>query len=163
MSCLFYTSAFSLVSDDPIGSDTFIHGTDRVRIGELYADDLNGTFHFHLGYPIYILIYSLPTDMGQNTATIKYAIGSTFGNAFPMYLFGSGILTLFQFAKGLLQTHTVAGALEIAITYYFSKLTPFPLNEFLTASGFREVAVNITIALGLGVVLASYRYRKNRY
>lgn len=101
--------------------------------------------------------------MGQNTATIKYAIGSLLGNAFPMYLFGSGILTLFQFAKGLLQTHTVAGALEIAMTYYFSKLTPFPLNEFLTASGFREVAVNITIALGLGVVLASYRYRKNRY
>lgn len=101
--------------------------------------------------------------MGRNIATIKYGVGSIFGNAFPMYLFGSGILTALHFLMGLVRTQTVEGAIEVALNYYISKLTPFPLNEFLTASGFSEVAANITIALGVGVVVASYRYRKNRY
>ena len=101
--------------------------------------------------------------MGRNTATIKYAIGSLFGNAFPMYVFGSGILTTGNFLIGLLQTQSLEGAVRVALNYYVSKLTPFPLNEFLTASGFTEVAVNITVALSLGLVIASYRYRKNRY
>jgi len=101
--------------------------------------------------------------MGRNTATINYAIGSLLGNAFPMYLFGSGILTTGNFVVGLFQTQSLERALRVAFNYYISKLTPFPLNEFLTASGFAEVAVNISIALGLGLVIASYRYRKNRY
>ncbi|QRV15090.1 hypothetical protein JMJ58_19615 [Haloterrigena salifodinae] len=101
--------------------------------------------------------------MGRNTATINYGIGSAFGNSFNMYLFGSGILTLANFVSGLAATQSVNAAINVAIYYYISKLTPFPLNEFLTASGFTEVVVNVLMALVLGVLVASYRYRKNRY
>lgn len=101
--------------------------------------------------------------MGRNTATINYGIGSAFGNTFNMYLFGSGILTFLNFLGGLVTTQTFGGAVTVAINYYISKLTPFPLNEFLTANGFTEVMVNVMIALGIGVFVASYRYRKNRY
>lgn len=85
--------------------------------------------------------------MGRNTATINYAVGSIFGNAFPMYVFGSGILTFIHFGKGLLQSGSVEWAIGFAFDYYVSKLTPFPLDA----------------ALLLGVVVASYRYRKNRF
>lgn len=101
--------------------------------------------------------------MGRNTATIKYALGSLIGNAFPMYLFGSGILTTGNFLIGLFQTQSVEGALQVALNYYISKLTPFPLDEFLTASGSQEVVLNISVALILGIVVASFRYRKNRF
>ncbi len=101
--------------------------------------------------------------MGRNTATINYGIGSLFGNTFNMYVFGSAILTAGNFLIGLLQTQTFEGALTVALNYYISKLTPFPLNEFLTAGGFWEVVVNVTIALGLGLCFAMFRYRKNRF
>lgn len=101
--------------------------------------------------------------MRRNTATINYGIGSLFGNTFNMYLFGSAILTSLNFLWGLATTQTFAGAFTVAINYFISKLTPFPLNEFLTASGFGEVMFNVMVALSVGVLLASYRYRKNRY
>jgi hypothetical protein len=101
--------------------------------------------------------------MGRNTATINYGLGSLVGNTFNMYLFGSGILTLLNFFWGLATTQSFEGAFGIAVNYYISKLTPFPLNEFLTANGFTEVAVNVSIALLLGIAVASYKYRKNRF
>jgi len=101
--------------------------------------------------------------MGRNTATINYAIGSIVGNTFPMYLFGSGLLTGLRFALGLVQTQSIEGAIEVALNYYISKLTPFPLNEFLTADGFTEVAVNIAVAVGVGVLVASYRYHRSQW
>jgi hypothetical protein len=101
--------------------------------------------------------------MGRNSATIKYGIGSLLGNSFNMYLFGSGILTFLQFILGAARTRDIEQGLRIALDYYVAKLTPFPWNEFLTASGFREVLFNISLALCIGVVVASYRYRKNRY
>jgi hypothetical protein len=101
--------------------------------------------------------------MGRNTATINYAIGSSIGNTFNMYLFGSGILTSLHFLYGLLTTGTLSGAIDAALTYFISKLTPFPLNEFLTAGGFEEVAVNVLIALLIGIGVASYRYRTNAF
>ncbi|WP_049980246.1 hypothetical protein [Halolamina rubra] len=101
--------------------------------------------------------------MRRNTATINYGIGSLFGNTFNMYVFGSAILTTLNFLLGLLQTQTFEGALNVAINYYISKLTPFPINEFLAAGGFWEVMFNVSIALGLGLLVAMYRYRKNRF
>lgn len=101
--------------------------------------------------------------MGRNTATINYGLGSLIGNTFNMYLFGSGILTLLNFFWGLVTTQSFEGALGVAANYYVSKLTPFPLNEFLTANGFTEVAVNVSIALFLGIGVASYKFRKNRF
>lgn len=101
--------------------------------------------------------------MGRNTATINYGVGSLLGNTLNMYIFGSAILTSLNFVIGLLQTRSLDGAFRVAVEYYISKLTPFPLNEFLTAGGFEEVLVNVLIALGVGVVVASYRYRKNRW
>jgi hypothetical protein len=101
--------------------------------------------------------------MGRNTATINYGLGSLIGNTFNMYLFGSAILTSVNFLGGLITTQTLDGAVMIALNYYIAKLTPFPLDEFLTANGFGEVFVNISIAVFLGVIIASLRYRKNRY
>lgn len=101
--------------------------------------------------------------MGRNTATINYGIGSLFGNTFNMYLFGSAILTGINFWMGLITTQSIKGAFRVAIEYFIAKLTPFPLDEFLTASGFGEVVVNVAIALLLGLIVASYKYRKNRY
>ena len=101
--------------------------------------------------------------MGRNTATINYALGSLVGNTFNMYLYGSGILTLLNFLLGLVETHSVAGGVRVALNYFIAKLTPFPLNEFLTAPGFREVAGNVVIALVIGVFVASFKYRGNRY
>lgn len=101
--------------------------------------------------------------MGRNTATIKYGIGSAVGNTFNMYVFGSGILTSLNFVIGLVETQSFEGAVQAALDYFVAKLTPFPLDEFLTASGFEEVVVNVLMALALGVLVASYRYRKNRF
>jgi hypothetical protein len=101
--------------------------------------------------------------MGREIATIKYAIGSVFGNTFNTYLFGSGILTFLRFGFGLIQEQTIEGAARVALNYYISKLTPFPLNEFLTASGFEAVLLNIGAALAIGAVESARRYRKQRY
>ena len=101
--------------------------------------------------------------MGRNTATINYGIGSLFGNTFNMYVFGSAILTSLNFLLGLVTTQSFNGAVTVAIDYYVAKLTPFPLNEFLTANGFSDVAVNVMVALVIGVVVASLKYRENRY
>lgn len=101
--------------------------------------------------------------MGRNTATINYGIASVFRNTFPMYLFGSGILTFWNFLSTLLTDWSISGAFRAATDYYIQKLTPFPVNEFLTAGGFEEVLLNATLAVVVGAVVASYRYRKNRY
>lgn len=101
--------------------------------------------------------------MGRNTATIKYGIGSAVGNTFNMYLYGGSILTSLNFIIGLVETQSFEGALQVALDYFIAKLTPFPLDEFLTASGFEEVVVNVMVALVLGVFVASFKYRKNRY
>ncbi|WP_424004172.1 hypothetical protein ACOZ4I_06475 [Haloarcula salina] len=101
--------------------------------------------------------------MGRNTAAINYGIGSLFGNTFNMYLYGSGILTLLNFLIGLIETQSVGGAVAVAINYFVAKLTPFPLNEFLTATGFIEVLVNVAIALGVGVIVATFKYWNSQY
>ena len=101
--------------------------------------------------------------MGKNTATINYGIGSMFGNTFNMYVFGSGILTGLTFVWNLMLSQNMSDALSAALNYYIAKLTPFPLNEFLTSGGFVDVSINIAFAVAVGIVFASYRYRKNRY
>ena len=101
--------------------------------------------------------------MGQNTATIKYLIGSLSGNTLNVYIFGSAILTTIKFLMGVIRTRTIDGAIGVAVDYYVSKLTPFPLNEFLTASGVEEVLLNVLLAVGVGAVVASYRYHRNRW
>lgn len=99
--------------------------------------------------------------MGKNTGMFKYGIGNIMFNAFPMYVFGSGILSLFTFLDNLLASRSFAAAADAMVTYYIGKLTPFPLNEFLTADGFVEVAVNIGFAVIVGAVVASIYWRKN--
>jgi hypothetical protein len=101
--------------------------------------------------------------MGRNTATINWIIGSGLKNTFNMYLFGSGILTALNFLFGLVETQSLTGAVQVAIDYYISKLTPFPLNEFLTADGFAGVVVNVALAVGIGLAVGGYRYWKNTY
>jgi hypothetical protein len=97
--------------------------------------------------------------MRKKTAAVNYGIGSLFGNTFNVYLYGSGLLTSLNFLEGLVGTRSIEGAFELAITYFISKLTPFPLNECLTGAGFTDVAANITVALFLGVLVASFKYR----
>ena len=99
--------------------------------------------------------------MGYNTGMIKYFFGVILFNAFPMYIFGSGIMTSWQFAKTFIAERSFDAAVGFAIEYYISELTPFPLNEFLTASGFEEVVVSIGLAVLLGAVVASIRWRSN--
>lgn len=99
--------------------------------------------------------------MGKNTGAAKYAFGNLLFNAFPMYLFGSSLITGWQFFAALLRTQSVESAVGVALRYYVAKLTPFPLNEFLTASGFQEVTVNIAVALAVGLVVATARWRRN--
>lgn len=99
--------------------------------------------------------------MDRNTATIKYASGSLTGNTFNMYLCGSALLTTLNFFLGLAATGTIAGAVQVAINYFVSKLTPFPLDEFLTAGGFEEVLVNIGIAVAVGLLASSFNYWRN--
>lgn len=99
--------------------------------------------------------------MGRNTATINYAVGSLGGNTFNMYLCGSALLTTLNFLIGLAETGSISGAIQVALNYFVSKLTPFPLNEFLTAGGFEEVAVNIVFAIAVGLVFSSFNYWRN--
>ena len=99
--------------------------------------------------------------MGRNTATINYAVGSLGGNTFNMYLCGSALLTLLNFVFGLVETGTITGAIQVALNYFISKLTPFPLNEFLTAGGFEEVIVNIAFAIVVGLAVSSLNYWRN--
>lgn len=101
--------------------------------------------------------------MGRNTATINYGIASVFRNTFPMYVFGSGILTFWNFLATLLTDWSIEGATQAALDYYVQKLTPFPVDEFLTAGGIEEVLANIMFAIIVGAAVAAYRYRKNRY
>jgi|GEM_PF-2121381 len=96
--------------------------------------------------------------MARNTAAIDYGIGSVTGNTFAMYLFGSGILSLSQFILGLIQTHSISGAVDIALNWYIVKLTPFPFDEFLTARGIADFGFNIAVAVLVGTLVATYRY-----
>lgn len=99
--------------------------------------------------------------MGYNIGMIKYFFGVVLLNAFPMYVFGSGLLTSWQFAKTLVLERSVNAAAQLTLEYFISELTPFPLNEFLTAGGFEEVVTSITIAVLVGATVASLRWRKN--
>lgn len=92
---------------------------------------------------------------------LKYFIGVVLFNAFPMYVFGSGIMTGWQFLKTLTVERSIDAALTFAFEYFVDKLTPFPINEFLTASGFQEVTVSIGIAILVGAVVASVKWRAN--
>lgn len=99
--------------------------------------------------------------MGRNTATINYALGSLGGNTVNMYLCGSAVLTTLNLITGFNQTGTVEGAVRVAMNYFVAKLTPFPINEFLTAGGFWEVCANIALAIVTGVVFSSFNYWQN--
>ena len=98
---------------------------------------------------------------GRNTATINYAAGSLTGNTFNTYLCGSAMLTTMNFFLGLYQTGTIEGAIHVAWNYFVSKLTPFPINEFLTAGGFEEVAINVAVAIAIGLAVSSFNYWQN--
>lgn len=97
--------------------------------------------------------------MGYNTGMIKYFVGVLLFNAFPMYVFGSGILTSWQFTKALAVERSMEAAASFAFEYYVAELTPFPLNEFLTASGFEEVVMSIGLAVVVGAAVASLKWR----
>lgn len=99
--------------------------------------------------------------MSKNTGMIKYGFGNVLFNAFPMYIFGSGILIALEFVQAVTVYGDAAYAARVAANYYISKLTPFPLNEFLTASGFTEVGLNVGLAVVIGAVVASIKWRKN--
>lgn len=97
--------------------------------------------------------------MGYNTGMVKYFVGVLLLNAFPMYVFGSGILTSWEFTKTLVLERSVEAAATFAFDYYVAELTPFPLNEFLTAGGFEEALTSIGIAVVLGAAVASVKWR----
>jgi len=97
--------------------------------------------------------------MGYNTGMVKYFVGVLLLNAFPMYVFGSGILTSWQFVKALAVEQTMEAAAAFAFEYYVAELTPFPLNEFLTANGFREAVLSIGLAVLVGSFVASLKWR----
>lgn len=99
--------------------------------------------------------------MGRNTATLNYLKGSLMGNTFNMYLCGSAALTLLTFLLGLVSTGTIEGAVNSAVEFFISKLTPFPLNELLVAGGIEELAVNVAIAIGVGLLISSFNYWRN--
>lgn len=99
--------------------------------------------------------------MGNNIGMLKYFIGVLLFNAFPMYVFGSGLMTSWQFVKTLVFERSMDAAVQFAFEYYSSKLTPFPLNEFLTASGFEEVVTSIGTAVVVGAIIASIKWRAN--
>jgi hypothetical protein len=90
---------------------------------------------------------------------VKYFVGMVLVNTFPMYVFGSGILTGWEFLNAFAVKQSVDAALSVAIDYYIAKLTLFPLNEFLTASGFEEVVVRIWFAVLIGAAVASVKWR----
>jgi hypothetical protein len=90
---------------------------------------------------------------------VNYFVGVVLRNTFPMYVFGSGILTGWEFLNALAVKQSVDAALSVAIDYYISKLTPFPLNEFLTATGFEDVVMNIGFAVLFGAAVASVKWR----
>ncbi|QSX00998.1 hypothetical protein [Haloterrigena alkaliphila] len=99
--------------------------------------------------------------MSKNSGMIKYGLGNILFNAFPMYIFGSGILTALEFFQAVTVYRDAAYAVRVAANYYISKLTPFPLNEFLTAAGFSEVGLNVGLAVVIGAVVASIKWRRN--
>lgn len=97
--------------------------------------------------------------MGYNTGMVKYFVGVILFNTFPMYVFGSGILTGWEFLNAFAVKQSVDAALSVAIDYYIAKLTPFPLDEFFTASGFEEVLISIAFAVLIGAAVASVKWR----
>ncbi|MEZ3118185.1 hypothetical protein RYH80_19910 [Halobaculum sp. MBLA0147] len=99
--------------------------------------------------------------MRKDTGAVNYFIGNLLYNTFPMYVFGSTALTGYNFLQNLLRSDTVEEALAAALEYYVAKLTPFPLNEFLTANGFKEVVLNVSLATVIGLLWATYRWRTN--
>lgn len=78
-----------------------------------------------------------------------------------MYVFGSGFMTSWQFVKTIVFERSMDAAVQFAFEYYATKLTPFPLNEFLTAGGFEEVVSNIGTAVVVGALIASIKWRAN--
>jgi hypothetical protein len=99
--------------------------------------------------------------MTRPSATVNYVIGSIFGNTVKMYVYGSGILTFWNFILGLLQTGSMSGAIRVAVEYFITKFTPFPLNEFFAAGGMVEFLFNIGLAVVVGACLAGLKYQIN--
>jgi len=97
--------------------------------------------------------------MGYNSGMVKYFVGVVLLNTFPMYVFGSGLLTIWEFLNAFAVRQSVDAALSVAFEYYIGKLTPFPLDEFLTASGFEEVVMSIGLAVVIGAAVASVKWR----
>lgn len=97
--------------------------------------------------------------MGHNTGMFKYFFGVVLANTFPMYVFGSGILTGWEFLNVLAVEQSVDAAVAFATDYYIASLTPFPLDEFLTASGSADVLTNIVFAVFIGAGVASLKWR----
>ena len=99
--------------------------------------------------------------MGRNTGLIKYVVKSPVKNSLPMYLYGSAIMSLYNLIISLSNSNTLETAIEETFEYYVLELTPFPLDVFLTWSGFLDIAINVTIAIVIGSVIASMKWRKS--
>lgn len=99
--------------------------------------------------------------MGKNIGFIKYVFKSPFKNTFRMYIYGSGLMSLSQLILSLSRSNTFSQALDYMINYYILKFTPFPLDEFITAEGFIDVFINISIAILFGSLVAGLKWRKN--
>jgi hypothetical protein len=97
--------------------------------------------------------------MGYNWGMVKYFFGVILLNMFPMYVFGSGILTSWEFLNAFAVKQSVDAAISVATDYYIAKLTPFPLDEFLTVPGFEEVVMSIGLAVVVGSAVASVKWR----
>jgi len=97
--------------------------------------------------------------MGYNEGMVKYFFGVIVMNTFPMYVYGSGLMTGWEFLNVFVAQQSFDAALSFAADYYISKLTPFPLDEFLTSGGFEEVLANVFVAVIVGAAVASLKWR----
>jgi hypothetical protein len=96
--------------------------------------------------------------MGRHTGAVNYLIGNILYNTFPMYIFGSGIMSTRVFLRNFIESKSISEAVGVALQYYVTKLTPFPINEFLSAGGIYQVILNIAVATAIGAFVSSFKW-----
>lgn len=74
--------------------------------------------------------------MGYNWGMVKYFFGVILLNTFPMYVFGSGILTSWEFLNAFAVKQSVDAAISVATDYYIAKLT-VPVGRVPHCTGVR--------------------------
>jgi hypothetical protein len=98
--------------------------------------------------------------MRRNRGAVNYAAGTATSKAglVNMYIHGGAILSLLTLLLGLVTAGTLDAAVQVWWEFYMTKVLPWPVNEFLTATGITDLVVSHVITIGVGLLSATSKW-----